>query len=867
MTSEGKTLTFINIQPGTLIARRYDVQERIGQGGMGIVYRCVDRDLNNDVVALKLLQPHLAQDEKVFARFRNEVLVARSLSHPNIVRIHDIGKAEEGYPYISMEFVEGASLADILEKNKPFPFDEAVSILYRVALGVGYAHGRGIVHRDLKPANVMISKSGEIKLADFGMARIAGHSTSLTQTGQAIGTPDYMAPEQIKGEGVDSACDIYALGIISYELVTGVKPFQADSSVAVAYKHLSEPIPDPRAKIESLPEWYVEMLRTAAAKDKADRFSSALAFAEVLAEHCPEVGIAAASTLGTVRVQSPVRADSKSQKVPVAKKVPSAVKQSDRAADVDKPYELGAGSDTVESGEWKFDFGEAGQIDEKKNDGSSKKQFSVLGRLVSAGLFIALLALVFVFVVQGNKNLQSQFAENLPESLHPQPDVDSNLGSVTNNGSLAEGAANGGNAETVSPQSEQEKLDMLLALETSTEPGSVVAGQETTGKAVPEAGSLDVEKVVPPTTSPVLEGTPDAGQVPPSSGVIAVIASGQVGEKQQSVQGSPENSIAEKPSIEKLEPREASMAFRKSGESRAETSFSLDLLSKTEWEATLAGISKEQAQEVVSQLNLKVFDPKSGTDLAKVSARVKTLPSEKDPILHVGGNLAPLEKLHLAPGSVEISLLYQDKVLTKADVSFYRIQTGRIAAATSDSAGVRVLTLPSEDKVESSTARPNTSSLAPEVLVERSTRSPSLAPSLAPSLGQDLPPARRSESQQAASLESFPPEQIQPPVQNLREHYVGSLDMSAQGAGTLGVVLDVEFRETVVQGSATIDSYGTFQVQGSVNRGVTPFGFEMILQNERLGLSLTGSKRTGFLKGRYYIPEENKRGKWEATQR
>ena len=228
--------TGFNVSPGDLIAGRYELHERLGAGGMGMVFRATDRELDGEVVAIKLLLPHLAQDENVFRRFRNEVLVARSLTHPNIVRTHDIGKTAQNYSYISMEFVDGVSLRDRLhaavEENgrggkvlPPLAFEEALSFLYQIICGVSYAHGRGVIHRDLKPANVMISKTNEVKLADFGTARMVGADTRLTQTGQVIGTPDYMSPEQIRGEELDTSCDIYALGILAYELVSGKRPF------------------------------------------------------------------------------------------------------------------------------------------------------------------------------------------------------------------------------------------------------------------------------------------------------------------------------------------------------------------------------------------------------------------------------------------------------------------------------------------------------------------------------------------------------------------------------------------------------------------------------------------------------------------
>lgn len=281
----------MQVEPGSVIAGRYEVVKRIGAGGMGMVFKAIDRELNNAVVALKLLLPHLASDEQIFKRFLNEVLVARALSHPNIVRLHDIGKADGGHYYISMELVDGYSLKERITVEdetvstattqfsfKPLTFYEAVQILFDISSGVSYAHSKGVLHRDLKPGNVLISKKGEVKLADFGTARIVGMDTSLTQTGQVIGTPDYMSPEQIRGEALDSACDIYSLGIIGYELVTGNRPYVADSAVAIAFKHLSEPLPPFVGKQKNIPGWYRALIEKATAKDRKQRFQNGREF-------------------------------------------------------------------------------------------------------------------------------------------------------------------------------------------------------------------------------------------------------------------------------------------------------------------------------------------------------------------------------------------------------------------------------------------------------------------------------------------------------------------------------------------------------------------------------------------------------------
>lgn len=289
-------MTQFNVEVGAIIAGRYEVLEEIGSGGMGIVMRCRDHTLD-DIVALKVLHPHLGKDETIFKRFRNELLVARTLTHPNIVRLHDITLAEQGFYCISMEYVDGKSLKEtIMAAQAALPasggslreflsLQECIRMFVQVLLGVSYAHEKGVIHRDLKPANVLISKKGEAKLADFGTARIVGSDTSLTQAGQMIGTPDFMAPEQIRGEALDEACDIYALGLIAYELAVGTKPFEADSAVALAYKHLSEPIPSMSCEENGIPDWYEFLVRKACAKEKKERFASVADMLVLIGEH------------------------------------------------------------------------------------------------------------------------------------------------------------------------------------------------------------------------------------------------------------------------------------------------------------------------------------------------------------------------------------------------------------------------------------------------------------------------------------------------------------------------------------------------------------------------------------------------------
>ena len=297
-------------EAGSLIAGRYEVVSSIGSGGMGWVLHVIDRTLDNKSVALKLLYPHLVKDETTFARFRNELLVTRDLAHPNIVRMYDLGCTEAGQYFISLEFVHGSSLKELLLGNarKGLPFPDAVRIIHDITQGVAYAHTQGIVHRDLKPDNVLVSTLGEVKIVDFGIARSLWQGNGLTKTGGAVGTPYYMAPEQIQGDVTDLRTDIYSLGIMAYELVVGRRPFDDECFYKLATMHMSEPMPLDQLDGYGVAPWFREIVERATAKKPEDRFESAEDILDILREHVPTGRIvvrnrAAAQPTGTTAVQ------------------------------------------------------------------------------------------------------------------------------------------------------------------------------------------------------------------------------------------------------------------------------------------------------------------------------------------------------------------------------------------------------------------------------------------------------------------------------------------------------------------------------------------------------------------------------------
>jgi beta-lactam-binding protein with PASTA domain/tRNA A-37 threonylcarbamoyl transferase component Bud32 len=257
---------------GRVFTNRYEIQREIAQGGMAEVYLARDRLLERNV-ALKALFPEFAREPSFVERFRREAQAAANLNHPNIVGIYDWGQ-DTGTYFIVMEAVEGRALRDLIRSEGPLDPNQAADIAAEIAAGLAFAHRNGVVHRDVKPGNVLITPSGDVKVTDFGIAR-AGTTDGLTQTGSVMGTATYFSPEQAQGLPVDGRSDVYSLGVVLYEMVTGVAPFTGDSPVAVAYKHVREaPVP-PSQRNPAVPEALEAIILTAMAKDPDHRYQSA----------------------------------------------------------------------------------------------------------------------------------------------------------------------------------------------------------------------------------------------------------------------------------------------------------------------------------------------------------------------------------------------------------------------------------------------------------------------------------------------------------------------------------------------------------------------------------------------------------------
>ncbi|TPG17405.1 serine/threonine protein kinase [Pedococcus bigeumensis] len=259
-----------------MLANRYRLVERIALGGMGEVWRAHDETLDREV-AVKMLLPGSANDEGFLERFRAEARHSGGLTHPNIGTVHDFGE-EDGNAFLVMELLQGEPLSTLIRERAPMPQDEVTDILYQAALALQAAHEADVVHRDVKPANIVVDANGYAKLTDFGIAR-ALNEAPLTQTGEVLGTPHYLAPEQAKGEQAGPLSDVYALAVVGYEMITGQRPFSGETMVTTALAHISQPAPP-------LSDDVAEPLRTTVmaslAKDPTLRPQSAAAFAAAL---------------------------------------------------------------------------------------------------------------------------------------------------------------------------------------------------------------------------------------------------------------------------------------------------------------------------------------------------------------------------------------------------------------------------------------------------------------------------------------------------------------------------------------------------------------------------------------------------------
>jgi len=257
---------------GQKISDRYQIIKAIGEGGMANVYLAYDTILDRNV-AVKVLRGDLAGDEKFVRRFQREALSASSLTHPNIVEVYDVGE-DNGQYYIVMEYVEGRHLKNLIKKRGKLTTSEVIDIMLQIADGMSVAHDSYIIHRDIKPQNIMILENGLVKIMDFGIA-MAMNSTQLTQTNSVMGSVHYLPPEQANGKGSTLQSDIYSMGIVMYELLTGSLPYKGDNAVEIALKHLKEPLPSIREKLPNIPQSIENIIIKSTAKNPKNRYIDA----------------------------------------------------------------------------------------------------------------------------------------------------------------------------------------------------------------------------------------------------------------------------------------------------------------------------------------------------------------------------------------------------------------------------------------------------------------------------------------------------------------------------------------------------------------------------------------------------------------
>ncbi len=277
----------------------YRIVDPLGEGGMAAVYKAYQANMNR-YIALKILPRHFATDPEFVGRFEQEAKVLAQLQHPYILPVHDYGEAD-GYTYIVMPFFEGGTLTNLLQ-GQPLSLKKMDQIISQVGDALDYAHARGIIHRDVKPSNVLLDERGNCMLVDFGIAKIIEGTANLTQTGGVVGTPAYMSPEQGRSNKIDHRSDIYALGVILYEIATGRVPYKAETPIAVLIKHINDPLPPPRKLNPALPHTVEQVILKAMAKNPDDRFATAGEMVKAMSEAVVNAGQPKMSEAETVVV-------------------------------------------------------------------------------------------------------------------------------------------------------------------------------------------------------------------------------------------------------------------------------------------------------------------------------------------------------------------------------------------------------------------------------------------------------------------------------------------------------------------------------------------------------------------------------------
>jgi serine/threonine protein kinase len=279
--SAGKITTLENLQQSQMptiflnissaLENRFQVLKELGRGGMGIVFQAHDKQLKEQV-AIKVLSPLLSNNADALERLKREVSAARRITHPNVIRIHDISETD-GLHFVSMEYFPGTTLKEIIKRNGACSLAQGAQIAFQICDGLESAHRQGVIHRDLKSQNIIVNDTGELKIIDFGLA-LCAHQEGMTATGLILGTPEYMAPEQVAGKKADERADIYSLGIILYEIFTGKVPFGGDSAIAIGFQQLREDPSRPTEVNSQIPAKLEEVILNALQKDPGKRYAS-----------------------------------------------------------------------------------------------------------------------------------------------------------------------------------------------------------------------------------------------------------------------------------------------------------------------------------------------------------------------------------------------------------------------------------------------------------------------------------------------------------------------------------------------------------------------------------------------------------------
>src|SRR6266404_2582248 len=263
---------FADLSAGVVLGGRYEIVSTLGQGGMGAVYKARDREVDR-MVALKVIRPELANQPEILSRFKQELILSRQVTHKNVVRIFDLGEADN-IKFITMEFVEGRDLRTLLRDSVPVSLDQKVKIMIPVCRALSAAHAEGVVHRDLKPQTIMVENTGRVVVMDFGIAH-SMEQAGVTSTGAMVGTPAYVSPEQAKGEKVDPRSDLYTLGIVFYEMLTGTAPFESETVLGLLLKRIQErPVP-PVERNKEIPQALSDIVIKCMTVDKEERYQTA----------------------------------------------------------------------------------------------------------------------------------------------------------------------------------------------------------------------------------------------------------------------------------------------------------------------------------------------------------------------------------------------------------------------------------------------------------------------------------------------------------------------------------------------------------------------------------------------------------------